>query len=303
MMARNQALRALALVTLAFAAALAWQRPAFAGTLQIRDEAHVLAPAGVEQLRSTVASAPFDARLVFTTDYADAQDLSRFVGSLVDEPNMVTVGVDPRHRHVQVHFGRGVGIARAEWPAIETAGNGAFREGNWGDGAAAVFRAASRSVTGNPATTPAGGHSPGVASVLLVLLVIGGVAAAVSLLARRRFMDGRPGGPGYGGPGYGGPGYGGYGGGPYGGPPPGGMGPLGGGLIGAGLGGLAGYELGKIEGEREQRNRGFGDTARQAPDDDFDAGGGGSSWDDGGGGGDDSGGFGGDGGDGGGSDF
>ena len=73
----------------------------------------------------------------------------------------------------------------------------------------------------------------------------------VAFLFRRR-ADGpmAGGGPGYGGSYPGGPaGYGGYGGGP---PPQGGLGPVGGGLIGAGLGGLAGYELGKLEGERER---------------------------------------------------
>ena len=282
MVCRSSALRLLLLAAIALLLALAFPRRAFAGTLQIRDEAHVLAAGDIDRLRSQVASAPFDARLVFTSDYAEASDLSHFVGSLVDEPNMLAVGVDPRHRRVQVHFGRGSGIDRAEWPAIETAGNGDFREGEWARGAGAILRTAAQSVTGGSPAQPQDTRAPssGFGSPLLWLLLIGGGVAALAWFARRqagyRAMNGPPYGGGYGpGP---------YGGG-YGGSPPGGMGPVGGGLIGAGLGGLAGYELGKLEGEREERGRErmIDDDRGGVSDDNYDAGGGGSSWDDGGG--------------------
>jgi hypothetical protein len=297
MATRIPALRVLVFAAMALFVALGFPRRASAGTLQIRDEAHVLAAGDAERLRAQVQAAPFDARLVFTTDYPDPGDLSRFVGSLVDGPNAVAVGVDPRHRHVQVHFGRGSGIARSEWSAIETAGNGDFRDGNWAGGAGSILRTASQSVTGGPASsTPTGPAAPGLGSALLWFLLIGGGIAALALFSRRRSGYGMGGYPGYGG----GP----YAGGPYGGQP-GGLGPVGGGMIGAGLGGLAGYEIGKMEGEREERDRderdrgGFDDNR----DGGFDAGGGGSSWDSGSGdgGGGDGGGFGG--GDGGGSDF
>jgi hypothetical protein len=303
---RTSAVRALLFAVVAALLSLAFPHRAFAGTLRISDEARVLAGGDAERLRSEVASAPFDARLVFTSEYAEVADLSRYVGSLVDEPNMVAVGVDPQHHHVQVHFGRGSGIARANWPAIEKAGNGDFRDGNWAAGAGTIFRTASRAVSEAPASPeqqPAAGPSR-VGSMLFWMLLIGGGIVAISLFARRRSGYGING-PGY--PGYGaGPSGGQYGAGPYGGPPPGGIGPVGGGIIGAGLGGLAGYELGKLEGEREdriEREREYEDRDHRG-DDNYDAGGGGSSWDDGGGGGGFDGGGGGfDGGDGGGSDF
>ena len=280
--------------------AFAFPRRAFAGTLQVRDEAHVLAGGDANRLRSQLASAPFDARLVFTSDYADANELSRFVGSLVDEPNAIAVGVDPSHRHVQVHFGRGSGIARSEWSAIETAGNGDFGR-QLGRRRRRHLRTASQSVTGAPASSAQPTPAPtgvGLGSVFLWVLLVGGGVAALAFFARRRSGYGVVDGPSY--PGYrGGP----YGGAPYGGPSPGGLGPVGGGMIGAGLGGLAGYELGKLEGEREERDQRVERDQGSGFDDDrdrgFDAGGGGSSWDDGGG--DGGSGFGG--GDGGGSDF
>ena len=215
---------------------------------------------------------------------------------------------------MQVRFGDESGVPRAQWADIERAGNDAFRRGDWAGGASAIFQTAARSAAASPLANPdEGARSRQVApvaaeerpsmfgSTFLVLGILGVVVVGLYFISRRR--DGRGGYPsGYGpGPGYG-PGGGYYGGG-YG-PPAGGMGPMGGGLIGAGLGGLAGYELGKASGEREERDRddrgSYGDDDRGgggSNDDDFDAGGGGSSWDDGGGGSD------GGGSDGGGSDF
>ncbi|HLK37206.1 MAG TPA: hypothetical protein VKU41_10680, partial [Polyangiaceae bacterium] len=190
------------------------------------------------------------------------------------------------------------------------AGNDAFRQGQWEQGVGAIFRAAAAAVPargagGVDAPVGAAQARPSLIGPGTILLIVGGIVALGIFLARRRSTDGYSGyagpGPNYGGPPYGAGGYPGYG--PGGGG--GGMGPLGGGLIGAGLGGLAGYELGKAAGEREERERdgagGPGDSsASVGGEDSFDAGGGGSSWDDGGGGFD---GGGGDGGSGGGSDF
>jgi hypothetical protein len=284
-------------------ATLAPCRIASARTLQVRDAAHVLTADDIARLRADVASAPFDARLVVTTDHPDAQDLARYLEPLVSEPNMVIVGLDPEHHHVQVRFGTGSHVPEGSWSAIEKSGNDAFRRGAWEDGAAAIFRAASAVVsTGthgifapNPAVQPASA-GPGMAFIVIGGFV--GIALLAAFLLRRRGVG--PGGygpSGYGPPPYGGGGYG-YG------PPGGGMGPVGGGLIGAGLGGLAGYELGKMEGQREGRDRDGGSGAANEGSDagggNYDGGGGGSDWDAGGGGG----GFdGGDGGGGGGSDF
>jgi hypothetical protein len=293
---------------------------AAAGDLSVRDEAHVFSPGDANALRSVVARAPFDARLLTTTAYPDQASFSRYVGSLVSESDMVVVGIDPQHHHVQVHFGTRSGIPQASWSAIERSGNDAFRRGAWEEGSETIFRtAAANAVTsgGGGASLPqASRGSVSLLGPVVLLLIVGGVILAVIFFSRRRTQgyDGMYGGGGYAGPG---PYPGGappYGGGGYYGPgaPSGGMGPLGGGIIGAGLGGLAGYELGKMAGEREEREHehggGFGSNESSLTGDDssYDAGGGGSSWDDSGGGGD----FGGGGGDfgggdsgGGGSDF
>jgi hypothetical protein len=279
---------------------------ASAGQLELRDEAHLFGAGDSAQLKAAVAQSPFDARIVTTTNYVDQAAFSRYVGTLVSEPDMVVVGIDPDHHHVQVHFGTGSRIPHAAWASIERAGNDAFHQGQWEQGSEAIMRAAASSATGGGVTAPIAGAPAGQGASfmgpLVLLLIIAGVIGAVVWFARRRSVN--PGSPYGAGP---------YGGGaPYGGPPgpyygpgapQGGVGPLGGGLIGAGLGGLAGYELGKMEGEREEHRRddAFGGGRQDLGDDggSFDAGGGGSDFGDGGGGG----GFdGGDGG-GGGSDF
>jgi hypothetical protein len=277
---------------------------ASARALQVRDEAHVLTTDEIGRLRSAVADAPFDARLVVTTEHPSSQELGTYVHQFVNEADLVIVGLDPEHHHVQVRFGKGSGVPEASWSAIEQSGNDAFRRGDWEGGAAAIFRAASSTVSAGPAgvVDPAQRVGPSRAGPGMVFLVIGGfvcLALLASFFFRRRGPGPGPGayGPGYGPPPNGGGGYG------YGPPAGGGMGPVGGGLIGAGLGGLAGYELGKLEGERGGRDREGGFSGGNQGGDDaggnYDAGGGGSDWDAGGGGG----GFdGGDGG-GGGSDF
>jgi hypothetical protein len=304
-MVDSRRLRQACITTPLLVAAITASAGASARELQVRDQAHLLTADDVTRLRSDVASAPFDARLIVTTEHAESQDLARYVEQYVSEPDMVLVGLDPEHHHVQVRFGTGSRVPQSSWVAIEKSGNDAFRRGDWEAGTSAIFRAATDAIpagTLNPAE-PAErvGPAPGAG---ILFRVIGGfivLALLASFFFRRRNVGPYGGyGPGSG-PGYGPP----YGGGGYGyGPPGGGMGPVGGGLIGAGLGGLAGYELGKLEGEREDRDReglGSGGQSGDSGGGNYDGGGGGSDWDAGGGGGGFDGGDGGGGG--GGSDF
>jgi hypothetical protein len=275
-----------AFATLAFAILPA--RLAFAGTLQVRDSASVFSAADRAQIDAAVQRCPFDVRVVTSAEYADAASFSRYVGGLVSEPNQIVVGLDPTHRHTQVHFGTGSQIDASSWPGIERAGNTAFRDGRWGPGVVAILEAAWTAVSPGSATGPSSRTAPsasfGQVTLLFLLPVAAVIFVAVVLIRRSMSCGGRR--PGYGYPGYG-AGY-----------PPGrsGMGPLGGGIIGAGLGGLAGYELGKLEGERESRGGSFDSgSSSDSGGGSFDAGGGGSSWDSGsgsdfGGGGGDSGG-------------
>jgi hypothetical protein len=155
---------------------------ASAGSLVLRDEAQILTPADAAQLKAIVAQAPFDARLVTTTNYADPAGFSRFVGTMVSEPNMVVVGIDPQHHHVEVHFGTASRIPEADWPAVGRAGDDAFERRAWEEGGVDVFRAATRAVSssGRPAT-PVG---------LVIMLVVGVIFAAVLFAVFRRRSPG-----------------------------------------------------------------------------------------------------------------
>lgn len=288
-------------------AALTGARSATAGTLEIRDEQHILSAGDAARLRSVIQAAPFDARLVITAEFADSRELSRYVGSLFTSGNMLAVGLDPQHRHVQIHFGTMSGIPQKAWSDVERAGNDSFQRGDWAQGVDAILRSAMASTRSVPGQAPVA--KPSIVGPVFGLLIAAGVIGLLVYLARRSRSSGNyyggygtPVDPRYGPQPWSGPGG-------SDGPGAGGMGPLGGGIIGAGLGGLAGYELGKMEGEREgsleerrHGGRGFDDGGG------FDAGGGGSSWgDEGGGGSDGGGGFdgggGGSDGGGGGSDF
>jgi hypothetical protein len=282
-------IRALFFTLAAALSTVGFAQPARAGSLGVRDETHALSAGDRQRLSDVLTAAPFDGRVVVTTQYADARDLSRYVASLVVEPNLVVVGLDPEHHHVQVHFGTAAGIPRADWPDIERAGNDAFRRADWAGGVGAIFARAASDVTGSsspvqPQLAPS--TRPSMFGPVVLLLVLAGAVVVVGLvLSRRRAAMG--GYDGYGPPASYGPGPGYYGGPGYG-PTGGGIGPVGGGLIGAGLGGLAGYELGKVEGEREERDREgpnqgdeWGGSGGGSSDGNFDDGGGGSSWDDG----------------------
>jgi len=270
-------------------------RSAVAGTLEIRDDRGTLSPGDTARLRSVIQSATFDARLAITSDYADARELSRYVGSLLNSGNMIAVGLDTQHRHVQIHFGSASGIPQSAWGDVERAGNDSFRRGDWTQGVESILRSAMASTRALPGQAPVA--RPSIVGPVFGLLVAAGVIGLLIYLARRSRSYGNydggygtPVDPRYGPQPWGGPG------GSYG-PGAGGMGPLGGGIIGAGLGGLAGYELGKMEGERERSleerrhgGGGFDDSGNFDDRGGFDAGGGGSSWGDGGSGGSDGGG-------------
>jgi hypothetical protein len=292
-----------------------------AGTLQLQDTASLFTSADRSQIQAAVARYPFDARVLTTSAYPDQQAFSRFIGGQVNEANEVVIGIDPVHHHTQVHFGTGSHVASGQWTSIERAGNGSFHGGQWAAGVIDILDLASSAVTtSGTSATPAssGGHAFAFGGLVFLFFIIAVPILFIMMVVGliRRMTRGSFSGPSYGSPGYGGggPGYG--GGGPgYGGPgygggyQQGGMGPVGGGLIGAGLGGVAGYELGKAAGERENNKGGgggffdSGSSGGGSGGSSFDAGGGGSSWDSGGGGGDSGGGGGSDFGGGGGGDF
>jgi len=307
-----------ALLLGACAALLTGSAPAFAGTLQLKDSQGLLSPGDAAALHREGEALPFDARVVTTGDHPEKAELERYVHEQLTSPNMVVVGIDKAHRHTAVHFGTATGVPPSEYRAIEQAGNNAFRDGNWRIGISAILAQtrdvarASGAVTA--ATTreggPVGARSTASASTamwgLLAVVVVAGLIVLVGVTLARRaragmlgqspggpnapyppatpgaFAPGTPGayppgayppGQGYGyGPGYG---------------APGGIGSgMGRNIAAAGLGGLVGYELGKMAGDHGDRREvsqegaftGGGDSRND--DRDPDAGGASGGWDD-----------------------
>ena len=299
--------------------------PALAGRVQLRDPGGLLSQADVSALQEVAAGYPFDARVLATSEYENKADFDRHVRAQVNAPNAVVIGIDRTHRFTSVHFGTGLGVPPSQFKAIEQAGNPHFKEGNWRAGVEAILketRQAAHGAAGSTAGEAAKPRSTAGMTVfygLIAVLVVGGLIALVGSVLSRRAREAQLGPPGY--PPGAAPG-------PYppGGPPPGyGPGPYGPGYGGGGsgmgtniasaaLGGLAGYQLGKMAGDHhdhggQQRDENQAGVVGGDHRDNHDAGGSTGGWDDdpGGGGdwggGDSGGGDWGGGGDGGGSDW
>jgi uncharacterized membrane protein YgcG len=308
------------LAVAAVAAALVAPSVASAGTLQVRDDAMLLSPSDRASLQSSVATYPFDVRVLTTNAFSDRLSFDRYVGAQVASPNMVVIAIAPAIRRTSVHFGTGTRIGPQHWRAIEDAGDPFFRSGQWGMGVSAIAGRAATFVGTGPANMPSQSQpqfnyrgAPPVGyrvsttrersgfPIGTVLCVGLGVAMIVGLvaLARRATraasggFDGgyrTPGQPGpFGGPsapGYG-PGYG-----PTYGAPTGGISPMTAGIAGAAVGGLAGYAIGRAmddHGHTETYTTttydsppsyGSGDSYGGSS---YDAGGSSSGWDSGGG--------------------
>ncbi|WP_162958334.1 hypothetical protein [Nocardia yunnanensis] len=299
---------------------------AAAGPTDVHDDSHVLDVGKVTNAAAQLS----DPVHIFTTEkFSD--DHGKFdqeAQSHVSGASDVVLAINTKSKFLSIRTGANSHIR--ETGSAGTAFKNAFGNGDY-TGATVAALGALKAAADQPAPTGAKAANPAPApaaqpahkstgfgwlGLLCPIVVIGGiVAAAVAFFRRRRSnppgpMSGpgggfgggyAPGGPGYGGPGYGAPGRGGM--------SPGAAAGLGavGGAVG---GGLLGYELGRMEGEHEERDRG-GDYAGpppgggydQTPQDwgggggDYDFGGGGSDFgggDSGGGGGGDSGGGGGD---------
>ena len=261
-----------ALTVLAFTLAVGFNtRQTYAGNADIRDEAGVLNSSAQSNLRSHVATLPFNVRIVTIS----SNDTQTRAGNEMNSLGSGLVLVVSPNGHVTTVQSRNIGLDRTQEDNIRNSANNNFKSSDWLGGFNTMLtqagqvvvmpstRSGSSSVP-NPnnasRSSSGGGGFPIFGCLIIGLIAL--VAFSVFGFGRRRAVNNNynnnPG-PGYGagGPGYG-PGYGsGYGPGYGGGYGPGynqgggGMGALGGGAIGAGLGGVVGYELGKNAGRNE----------------------------------------------------
>ncbi|MFN2536136.1 MAG: hypothetical protein ABR528_12940 [Pseudonocardiaceae bacterium] len=287
-------------------AVLAGAAPAWASTVQIQDDAHVL---NATVVQNDAATLPVGVYIWATTqDAASKSTFDTDVRNKVSTTFPIVLGINTQSRHESIQVGSQAGISRNAALAAESNANSAFvatmqsSRDYTSAVTAALDNLRSTLTAAHRGRAPAQRvvtHSVGI-GLLPIILVLGAIVAIVVLLRRRirsgfgRSMTGSmSGGP---------PPMGSYPdyGPPYGQPYRSGMGPGAAGAIGAVGGGLLGYELGKMQGEEQQfrqdqtmydRDRGQYDSADQGDwvvgqDSDFGGGdaGGGSSNDPGGGG-------------------
>ncbi|MGB6162813.1 MAG: hypothetical protein WCF33_21035 [Pseudonocardiaceae bacterium] len=257
----------------ALVAVLVMVAPAWAGTVQIQDDAHVLDATVVQ---NDAATLPVGVYIWATTQDADSKSVfDTDVRNKVNTTFPIVIGINTQSHHESIQVGSQAGLSQRAALAAESSANGAFLStihsshdyttavtaalGNLRHGFAVAHRGGAL-VQRVPAQ-PAGF---GVGLLLFIVLIVGVIAVVVIMARRRRrsgfgagssTVVGQPpmgtypdygpsyGGPSYGGPSYGGPGY------------RSGMGAGTAGAIGAVGGGLLGYELGKMHGEEQQFRR------------------------------------------------
>lgn len=232
----------------ALAALLALAAPAWASTVQVQDDAHVLNATAVQ---NDAATLPVGVYIWATTqDAANKAAFDTDVRNKVNTTFPVVIGINTQSRHESIQIGSRAGISQSAALAVESSANSAFlttiRSSR--DYTTAVIAALDKLHTGLAAAHRSGPvgrrvtpHSSG-GGFLLVLLIIA-VIAVIAILALRRRRSGSRMGPSMGGgasPTDYGPSY------------RSGMSPGAAGAMGALGGGLLGYELGKMQGEEQQ---------------------------------------------------
>lgn len=133
-----------------------WTTLAFAGRLQVTDEAHLLSSSDVSSLSATAARWSFDTHLLITVAPAKAA-LENRAHAWVDAPNVVVIALDPDHHSTIVRFGVGTNVKSMDFDSISAAGNPAFREKNWRAGIELIGARAdvsARTATGTGTVAP-----------------------------------------------------------------------------------------------------------------------------------------------------
>lgn len=109
---------------------------ASAGRVRVSDNAVAISQSQVEVL-TAIDRWPFDLH-VFTGTFASRQALDSAVHECITAPNVVCIGIDPKHRFSYTHFGTATGVRPSDFNLIAAAGNTYFRTGDWAGGATSI---------------------------------------------------------------------------------------------------------------------------------------------------------------------
>ncbi len=234
---------------------------------QVYDSARVL---NTSQVRSAASHLPNPVAIYTTNAFQGNQaDFQRAaIQKLNGNPNTIVMAIDTAHRYIYIARGSNVQLSGTGIDQAVTAFSTSFNNGNYTNASLAALNSLQGSL-GSPANTANRGgasFSPvWLCCIIPALLILGGVLFGASRRGQGRGMFGglsrgpspyRPTVP---------PDYDPYNNqqGPYYGPPQqrGGINPWAAGGLGAAAGGLAGYELGKRQGEYDsEQNPNYGDS-------------------------------------------
>jgi hypothetical protein len=258
----------LASVAVALATVLLAAGPAAAAAVSIHDDSHVL---DVTRVQNDAATLPDPVAVYTTTKFADDKAaFDRETQAKVTAPTVIVIATNTQSHHLAIRTGAKSRVTQQAAAAATQAFISTYRGSS--DYTAATIAAldSMRNATGNSRTgqgavakpnaaqSSGGSFIGGLICLLLVVLVIVAAIVVIVRIARRRRQPQQAFGPpagydpavGYGQPGYGPPP--GYGPG-YGQPGRSGVNPWVAGGVGVAAGGLLGYELGRMEGEHEER--------------------------------------------------
>jgi hypothetical protein len=292
----------LASVAVALAAVLLVAGPAAAAAVSIHDDSHVL---DVTRVQNEAATLPDPVAVYTTTKFADDKAaFDRETQAKVTAPTVIVVATNTQSHHLAIRTGPKSRVTQQAAAAATQAFVNTYRGSSDYTAATIAALGSMRNAIGHSGTGQGGAAKPnathssggsligGLICLLLVVLVVAAVIVVIVRIARRRRQPQLAFGPpagydpagGYGQPGYGPPP--GYGPG-YGQPGRSGVNPWVAGGVGAAAGGLLGYELGRMEGEHEERrheersDQGYSDSGSGdgGADGDFgDSGGGGGDF-------------------------
>lgn len=108
-------------------------------SIRVTDDVGALSASAKQALEGL--SSPLQIKVVFQSA-PSREVLSNDMWKCVISPDIVCVGVDPKHKFTATQFGKATGISQSDFPTVARAGNADFHDGNWTAGVKAIVNQA-----------------------------------------------------------------------------------------------------------------------------------------------------------------